>query len=132
MYSMRTQVLRKLFLVPTPWCPPLIAYLPRLSVLPREKILHDIFRPVGIQILHLMWPKTIYLCVPHLSYNYGFISVLCQNKLFMSYVLLHPCWLRQANRVPAMHREKKDQANERDVAFAAMLARQGVVGYNHK
>jgi hypothetical protein len=45
-----------------PSCPPLVAYLPRLSVLPGEKIkniLQDIFLPVGIQIVHLIWPKTI-------------------------------------------------------------------------
>ncbi len=106
MYSMRTQVLRKLFLVPTPSCPPLIAY----------------FRPVGNQILHLMWPKTIYLCVPHLSYSYGFISVLCRNNLFMSYVFTATL-LAQIGKSFTCHTEKrKTNANERDVVFSAMLA----------
>jgi hypothetical protein len=49
------------YLVPTPSCPPLFAYLPRLSMLPGDTIepLLGYIPPVGIQILHLMWPKSI-------------------------------------------------------------------------
>ncbi len=53
---------------PPPWCPPLVAYLLlRLSVLPGEKKSFRIFFALSASRLysvHLIWPKTIHLCVP--------------------------------------------------------------------
>ncbi len=64
-----------------------------------ENILQGIFTPVGLQILHFIWPKTIHLCAPNLSLSYGYtyictlpkyiIHVLCLTSYvlcFMSYV----------------------------------------------
>ncbi len=71
------------------WCPPSVptsCCLPSPALI-ASKHLQYIFPTVGIQIVHLILPKTIHLYVPRLSYSNGCISVLCRNNhlyLFMS------------------------------------------------